>query len=341
MQSLVDHWYGSSAIAAALRPVSWVYRALAAARRAGYALGLLRVTRFNVPVIVVGNITVGGTGKTPLVIWMVNRLKRAGYSPGVVARGYRGGARHWPQQVRPDSDPVAVGDEAVLLARHCGCPVSVGPDRVAAVDAMLEYHNCDVIISDDGLQHYALGRDVEIVVVDGVRRFGNGYCLPAGPLREPVRRSRSADFVVVNGGSAFRREYPMHLQATALRNVRDERISHTAEAFPQRQVHAVAGTGHPGRFFQLLKQLGFSAVEHPFPDHHRFVPDDLVFDDDRPVVMTEKDAVKCRRFCADNCWYLAVEAHPDERLEARLLARLGELARAAGHGIPASTDKGG
>ena len=164
-------------------------------QRAAYAFGMLRVTRFNVPVVVVGNVTVGGTGKTPLVIWLANRLRQEGYSPGIVARGYRGAARHWPQQVRPDSDPFAVGDEAVVLARRCRCPVSVGPDRVAAVDALLQYHDCDVIISDDGLQHYALGRDVEIVVVDGVRRFGNGYCLPAGPLREPAKRVRSADFV--------------------------------------------------------------------------------------------------------------------------------------------------
>lgn len=338
MRSFVEHWYGPSAVAAALRPVSWIYRLLVAVRRAAYVLGALRVTQFNVPVIVVGNITVGGTGKTPLVIWLANRLRREGYSPGVVARGYRGTARHWPQQVRPDSDPVTVGDEAVVLARRCRCPVAVGPDRVAAVDAMLEYHGCDVIVCDDGLQHYALGRDLEIVVIDGVRRFGNGYCLPAGPLREPVTRLRSVDFIAVNGGSSLRREYPMRLQVGEVRNLRDERISYPPQEFPHRQVHAVAGIGRPARFFQQMRQLGFSIVEHPFPDHHRFTPEDVAFDDDLPVVMTEKDAVKCRRFCGADAWYLAVEARPDERMETRLLARINDLTRRTGHREEVSTD---
>jgi tetraacyldisaccharide 4'-kinase len=327
LAALADHWYSRNPLSTALRPLSWLYRLLIAARRGCYSLGLRQITRLKAPVIVVGNVTVGGTGKTPFVIWLADTLAREGYAPGIVARGYRGRARHWPQQVRPDADPIMVGDEALVLARRCACPVAVGPDRVAAAEALLRYHRCDIIISDDGLQHYALGRDIEIVMIDGVRRFGNGYCLPAGPLREPVKRLEAADFVVVTGGAALRHEYPMTLHATALRNVRRDSLTFAPGQFPHRHIHAVAGIGHPARFFRQLKQLDFGLIEHAFPDHHDFSEQDLAFGDDLPVVMTEKDAVKCRRFCHDNCWYLAVDARPDERLETRLLAMIRDLRR--------------
>lgn len=332
LAALADRWYGRSPLVTMLRPLSWVYRAAGALRRMFYSAGLLRIARLPVPVIVVGNITVGGTGKTPFVVWLAGLLAREGYTPGIVARGYRGQARHWPQQVRPDADPVVVGDEAVLLARRCACPVAVGPDRVAAAEALLQYHGCDVVISDDGLQHYALGRDIEVVMVDGARRFGNGFCLPAGPLREPVKRLAAADFVVVTGGSALRHEYPLTLHAGTIRNVRRESLAYAPEQFPHRRVHAVAGIGHPARFFRQLKQLDLGLIEHPFPDHHDFSEPDLAFGDGLPVLMTEKDAVKCRRFCHDNCWYLTVDAQPDARLEARLLELLGGLRRDPAHG---------
>ncbi len=328
MPSLTDSWNDVNAVSVALRPLSWLFRGAVAARRAAYRSGLLRSRRFDVPVIVVGNITVGGTGKTPLVIWIVELLRREGYRPAIVSRGYRGRARHWPQQVRPDSDPVMVGDEAVVLARRCRCPIAVGPDRAAAVEALLRHSDCDVIVSDDGLQHYGLARDVEIAVIDGTRRFGNGLCLPAGPLREPVSRLDSVDMTVVNSGSALRREYPMTIGALSLRKVRDDEIAYLPAEFPSRDVHAVAGIGHPARFFRQLRQLGFTPVEHPFPDHHDFTAADLEFGDLHPVVMTEKDAVKCRRFCGDDCWYLAVEAQPDPRVGQRLLAMLNRLAPA-------------
>lgn len=327
MAALVDYWYSRNPVASLLRPVSWIYRLLVAARRACYSLGLWQITRLTVPVIVVGNITVGGTGKTPFVIWLAGLLAREGYTPGIIARGYRGQAHHWPQQVRPDADPVMVGDEALVLARRCPCPVAVGPDRVAAAEALLRYHHCDILISDDGLQHHALGRDIEIVMVDGVRRFGNGYCLPAGPLREPVKRLEAADFVVVTGGATLRHEYPLTLHAAAIRNVRRASQSYAPDKFPYKQVHAVAGIGHPARFFRQLRQLDLGIVEHAFADHHAFSAADIAFGDDLPVLMTEKDAVKCRRFCHDNCWYLAVDARPDERLETRLLAMIKQLRR--------------
>ncbi len=341
MRSLTDTWSSVNAVSVALRPLSWLYRAAIAARRTGYATGLLRSRRFDVPVIVVGNITTGGTGKTPLVIWVVELLRAEGYRPAIVSRGYHGRARHWPQQVRPDSDPVMVGDEAVVLARRCRCPIAVGPDRAAAVEALLRHSDCDVIVSDDGLQHYGLARDIEIAVVDGARRFGNGFCLPAGPLREPIARLEKVDFTIVNSGAVMRREYSMTIGALAIRNVRDETIEFRPEDYPARDVHAVAGIGNPARFFRQLAQLGFSAIEHPFPDHHPFRPEDLSFDDARPVLMTEKDAVKCRRFCGDDCWYLAIEARPDPRVGMRLLSMLGKLALAPRRGASASTIKQG
>lgn len=339
MNALTDGWYGNAnGLTVGLRPLSWVYRGLAGLRRAAYRSGLLASRGVGVPVIVVGNITVGGTGKTPLVIWLVEMLRREGFSPAVVSRGYRGRARRWPQQVRPDSDPVMVGDEPVVIARRARCPVAVGPSRVAAAQALLEYNDVDVIVSDDGLQHYALARDIEIAVIDGVRRFGNGYCLPAGPLREPVSRLDKVDFLVVNGGSALRREFPMTMSAGELRNVRHEGTVLAVERFPHRRVHAVAGIGYPERFFRQLKQLGFGIVEHAFPDHHLYTARDLDFGDGLPVVMTEKDAVKCRRFCGEDCWYLPIEAHPHERLESRLLSALRGLRQDDAGGLRATAE---
>ena len=333
MRAITDGWYDARGLTVLLRPLSWLYRGAVALRYAGYRTGALRRHRIAVPVIIVGNITVGGTGKTPLVIWLVELLRGEGYRPGVVSRGYRGRATRWPQQVRPDSDPAMVGDEPVVIARRARCPVAVGPDRVAAAEALLRYNDVDVVVSDDGLQHYALERDIEIVVIDGVRRFGNRYCLPAGPLREPVSRLERADFLVVNGGTALRGEFPLTMQAGELRNVRRDGVAHAPESFPSRHVHAMAGVGHPERFFRQLRQLGFTLVEHPFPDHHAYTASDLAFGDGLPIVMTEKDAVKCRRFCGEDCWYLTIAASPHERLAARVLGALraayGERAGAA------------
>lgn len=338
MKALTDGWYSASGLTVLLRPLSWLYRGIVMLRYAAYRTGLLRRRQVAVPVIIVGNITVGGTGKTPLVIWLVELLRREGYRPGVVSRGYRGRARHWPQQVRPDSDPDMVGDEPVVISRRTQCPVAVGPDRVAAAEALLRYNDVDVVISDDGLQHYALERDIEIVVIDGVRRFGNRLCLPAGPLREPVSRLARADFLVVNGGSALRGEFPMSMQPGRLRSVRNSDVALEPENFPGKHVHAVAGIGNPDRFFRQLRQLGFTLIEHPFPDHHAFRAQDLVFGDDLPVIMTEKDAVKCRRFCGDNCWYLPIEANPHERLASRVLGVLREAGRRRAAGMAAPSD---
>lgn len=323
MKSLQAHWYSPRA-PVWLLPLEGVFRVLAALRRAAYSRGLLRSQKLAVPVVVVGNISVGGTGKTPLVAWLVKLFQKAGYHPGIVSRGYGGQAQRWPQQVRADSNPDLVGDETVMLAQRCGCPIAAGPDRVAAARALLQHARCDVIISDDGLQHYALQRDIEIAVVDGERRFGNGHCLPAGPLREPISRLGQVDFVVANG-AASRGEFAMRLAARGLRAVADDSQPRDFVELAGQRVHAVAGIGHPQRFFQLLRAQGLMPVEHPFPDHHRYVAGDLAFGDDLPIVMTEKDAVKCRPFAGAQMWYVPVEAHLPEALALRLLQMLKQL----------------
>jgi tetraacyldisaccharide 4'-kinase len=306
------YWYNSSPVSIFLLPLSWLFCAVAILRRWSYGMGLLKVHRLPVPVVVVGNISVGGTGKTPLVAWLVAYLKQQGYRPGIVSRGYGGGANHWPQQVRPDSDPRMVGDEAILLARRSNCPMSVGPDRVAAANALLEYTDCDFIVSDDGMQHYALGRDMEIAVVDGVRRFGNGHCLPAGPLREPQSRLKTVDMVITNGVAGVR-EYSMKLEPDMLWNLPSPQVHKPLSAFRGKTVHAVAGIGNPQRFFTQLGESGIDVIEHPFPDHHPFKAADIQFDDGLPVLMTEKDAVKCFDFAQERHWCVPVQAQIDDR----------------------------
>jgi len=323
MNRLESLWYRRSPWLIVLMPASLLYCGLGRLRRLLYRTGLLARHRLPVPVVIVGNLTAGGTGKTPLVTWLVHFLSASGYRPGVIARGYKGRAHHWPQPVGADSDPRSVGDEAVLLAGRCGCPVIVGPDRVAAARALLERGECDVIIADDGLQHYALDRDIEIVVVDGERRFGNGYCLPAGPLRESTGRLSEVELVVVNGAGGPG-EYPMTMRAENAISLEPGIAPRGLAGFGRQSVHAVAGIGNPGRFFASLRQAGMKLQEHVFPDHHDYVETDLDFGDERPVVMTEKDAVKCRNFGLRNSWYIPVTIEMPAEFGARvheLLAR--------------------
>ncbi|GMR07655.1 MAG: tetraacyldisaccharide 4'-kinase [Gammaproteobacteria bacterium] len=320
-----DMWYHGRYrfVMVLLYPFSLLYRAIVYLRRSAYALGLLDTQRLSVPVIVVGNLTVGGTGKTPLVIWIVDFLKKAGYSPCILSRGYKGMKTRFPQQVRPDSDPMTVGDEAILLAEHCQCPVGVSPDRAKSGFALLEHEKCDVIISDDGLQHYKMERDIEIAVVDGVRRFGNRQMLPAGPLREPVGRIGLVDMVVANGISD-RHEFSMKIVEHNLRSVNDPSRQCEVSDMRGKTVHAVTGIGNAHRFFYHLKKLGMDVLEHEFPDHHPFTQDDIMFDDDHDVIMTEKDAVKCRYFSSDPHWYMPIDVELHDAFGIRLLALLKE-----------------
>jgi tetraacyldisaccharide 4'-kinase len=322
MRGLDSLWYTRNFFACLLSPLSALYGVLAALRRAAYRFGLKRVTRLPVPVIIVGNITVGGTGKTPLTIWLVNFLRQHGYRPGIITRGYRGRTRDWPRVVTSEAKAEEVGDEPLLLARHGGCPVVIDPVRPRGAQHLIDHFGCNVIVSDDGLQHYALARDVEIAVIDGARRFGNGLCLPAGPLREPRSRLACVDAVVTQG-VAEGRELAMQLVPGAFQQITTGQVA-TVSQFHGRAVHAVAGIGHPARFFATLRGLGLEVLEHPFPDHHAFSPADVRFADGLPVIMTEKDAVKCGDFAGDDGWFLSVTATPDPRLGALILKLLKE-----------------
>jgi tetraacyldisaccharide 4'-kinase len=323
---LQTHWYRKSVVSFALLPLSWVYLLLSGLRRSLYRSGVLRRARLSVPVVVVGNITVGGTGKTPLVVWLVKLLRKQGYRPGIVARGYGGHSTHWPLHVSAESDPDQVGDESVLLARNSACPVVVAPDRVLAATKLLDEHDCNIIVSDDGLQHYAMARDVEIAVIDGTRRFGNGYCLPAGPLRESTTRLRNVHARVTNG-TPRAGELGMRLQPVCFRSVSAPGRKRPTGGFAGQQVHALAGIGNPARFFQQLRELEIDPTERALPDHHRYRPQDIEFADDAPVIMTEKDAVKCRSFADQRCWYLEVEAQPDPALANEILRLLKTVRR--------------
>jgi len=314
-------WTGKTGVTQLLRPLTWLFCLITFIRRGLYQLHILKSTRLSVPVMIIGNLTVGGSGKTPLVVYIANRLKAAGYRPGIISRGYGGKAKHWPQQVRADSDPVVVGDEPVLIARRTQCPMAVGPNRVEAAQALLKYENCDIVISDDGLQHYALCRDLEIVVIDGVRRFGNGYCLPAGPLREPVKRLDNVDFIVTNG-AALKNEYNMQYQGKTLINLLDSKLRRNLDEFKDQKIHAVAAIGNPDKFYRTLKDAKLEFEAHYFSDHHAFKPNDVAFGDNDPILMTEKDAVKCQRFATDNMWYLPIEAKLSNTFEMQLLNKI-------------------
>lgn len=316
-------WYGQRPIALLFIPLSWVFSLIVKIRLLCYKKGWLKVTRVSVPVIVVGNITVGGTGKTPLVIWIAQLLLKAGYRPGVISRGYGGIASSWPQQVREDSDPRVVGDEAKILAKRTGCPVAVGPDRPKSAQALIDHYQCDVIISDDGLQHYALCRDIEIAIVDGERRYGNRYLLPAGPLREPVERLKEVDLVVCNG-LAHAHEFALKVEGDEAINVLDETRVKPLTAFQMASIQAVAGLGNPTRFFSHLKKFDLKIEPHVFPDHYEFTQKDLEFNASQTVMMTEKDAVKCTQFANHNCWYVPIRAQMTENFGLELLTLLKE-----------------
>lgn len=302
---LQEIWYGRRTPSLVLRALSVLFASISGLRRRLYATGLLPRVRLPVPVIVVGNITTGGTGKTPLTIALVEALRECGFKPGVVSRGYGGSARE-PVLLDANTLPELAGDEACLIHRATSAPVAVGRNRGAAARLLLGKGDVDVIVADDGLQHYRLHRDVEICVIDGERRFGNGCLLPAGPLREPLTRLASVDFRVCNGGQPQAGEVPMRLVGDAAASLSDPAHKRPLRDFAGRRVHAVAGIGNPQRFFAQLRAAGIDIVEHAFADHHAFTVADLVFGDDALVLMTEKDAVKCAAFAQPHWWSVPV-----------------------------------
>jgi tetraacyldisaccharide 4'-kinase len=305
-----DIWYKDAFLGILLLPFAYVFSDIVRIRRFLYRKGILKSHSLSVPVVVVGNITVGGTGKTPLIIWLVELLKNAGYKPGIISRGYDGKSEAWPQLVTENSDVLSVGDEALLIAKQTRLPLVIDPSRVVAATKLLAEFDCNVILSDDGLQHYQLNRDIEIAVIDGERRFGNGYCLPAGPLREPIERLGSVNFVVVNGEKYAGHEFSMQLIGDmAVNLLTGERKP--LRTFQAMDCHALAGIGNPERFFKLLESAGLSCISHSFPDHYLFEQNDIDFGDNKPILMTEKDAVKCSQFAGQQHWFVPVKAVPE------------------------------
>jgi tetraacyldisaccharide 4'-kinase len=318
------HWYRLSALSLALWPASLVFRLLVALRRLAYRSGALPAVSLPVPVIVVGNIVVGGTGKTPLVLWLASRLRRCGWRPGILSRGYRGGAAA-PMAVAASSPVSLVGDEPLLLARHGACPVWVGRDRVkAALELLAAHPECNVLILDDGLQHYRLARDIEIAVEDA-RGEGNGLLLPAGPLREPA--SRRVDAWIANSAppGIHSPTFRMDLRGDTFCSLAAPHTRLAAAAFARKKLHAVAGIGNPKRFFEHLAQLGLASVNHAFPDHHAYTASELDFGDCDALLMTEKDAVKCETFAREHWYALQVEAELAPAFFDLILAKLNGL----------------
>lgn len=314
----LDIWYKDAFLGILLLPLAYIFSDIVRFRRFCYLRGFKKSEKLPVPVIVVGNITLGGTGKTPLVIWLANLLKNSGYKPGIISRGYGGHSDTWPLVVNTTSDVKQVGDEPLLIAAKTRLPVVVDPSRIAAAKKLLAEFDCNVVISDDGLQHYLLKRDIEIAVIDGERRFGNGYCLPAGPLREPVDRLSSVDFVVVNGEKYADHEFSMLLTGDSAVNMKSGEQKSLQE-FTHEECHALAGIGNPDRFFKMLESKGLSCMTHSFPDHYQFEPGDIDFGDNKPVLMTEKDAVKCTQFASPRHWVVPVKAQLEQRFQHEIL----------------------
>lgn len=317
---LMRHWYANPSPPWALRLLSWLFRGAVWVRR-HWLLARAKPGALTLPVVVIGNITVGGSGKTPLVIWLAEHLREWGWHPGIVSRGYGGRPQTSPRLISNESSPIEFGDEPVMIADRLRCPVVIGIDRLAAAQALQRLGTVDIILSDDGLQHYRLPRQVEIAVVDASLGLGNECCLPAGPLREPASRLATVHAVMVNGsGWKYPGALAMRLEGARAFQL-NGKASRALGEFSGMTVHAVAGIGNPTRFFSALSRLGLKLVMHPFPDHHPFQASDLQFGDTHPVLMTEKDAIKCRAFSDDRCWVVPV----NPEISAADTARVKEL----------------
>lgn len=320
-------WSGESPLWLLLLPLSWLYGLVSGCIRLSYRLGIKKAWRSPVPVVVVGNLTAGGNGKTPVAIWLVEQLQKQGIKVGVVSRGYGGKAKHYPLILTNETTTAQAGDEPVLIYQRTGAPVAVSPERSDAVKALLATHSPQIIITDDGLQHYRLARDVEIVVIDGVRRFGNGWWLPAGPMRERASRLKSVDAVIVNGGVPRESEIPMQLLPGLAVNLLTGEQRNVASLSG---IVAMAGIGHPPRFFATLEQCGAHPLKTvALADHQALTAESVeaLADENQSLVMTEKDAVKCRSFARDNWWYLPVDAVFDDQRASQLIQQLVSLTR--------------
>jgi len=308
---LLKAWYEGHPALTLLRPLESLYRRIVARKRARFVAGEGDIYQSPVPVVVVGNITVGGTGKTPLILWLIEHCRRSGVRVGVVSRGYGAKPPRLPWRVEASHSADVAGDEPLLIVQRCGVPLMIDPDRSRAVKALLASEPLDLILSDDGLQHYRLARDLELVLIDAARGLGNRHCLPAGPLREPVERLQSVDALLYNGAGSDRDDgFAFRLQPTALINLQTGERRSVEYFAPGQRVHAVAGIGNPQRFFNTLETLHWQPIPHAFADHAPYSAEVLNFTPSLPLVMTEKDAVKCRAFARPDWWYLAVDALP-------------------------------
>jgi len=316
MKSIEHYWYHQNLVSWLLLPLAGLYCLLISLRIKLYQLGWLKSYRAPIPVIVVGNLTVGGTDKTPLIIWLTRWLKSQGLRPGIISRGYGSKAGYYPYEIKSFSTAEETGDEPLLLQNRTGVPVVIGPDRQADIEKLLAEHDCNIILSDDGLQHYRLQRDIEIAIVDGTRGFGNGFCLPSGPLREPVTRLNRVDMIMVNGGGDNQLAFKVIPGEVYSVGGSCEQLQ--LDAFAGQKVHAVAGIGNPQRFFDLLQQHQVEIIPHVFRDHHQYHEYELDFADELPVLMTEKDAVKCRRMQLKNLWYLDIDIQLSDIAKQRL-----------------------
>lgn len=336
---LLQAWYQGHPLLILLRPLEALYRLVVKRRRAAFLAGAGTIYRAPVPVIVVGNITLGGTGKTPLILWLIEHCRRCGLRVGVVSRGYGASPPSFPWRVQADQSAAVCGDEPLLIVKRCGVALVIDPDRAAAVRELLKQESLDLILCDDGLQHYRLARDLELVLIDAGRGLGNRRCLPAGPLREPAERLQSVDALLYNGNLRDSVDgYGFCLQPTALVNLRSGESSGLAHFPPGQALHALAGIGNPQRFFSTLKQLNWAPIEHAFADHARYTAADLHFEPLLPLVMTEKDAVKCQTFAAPDWWYLAVDAQPSPAFVYWFDQQLKRLL--PGHAHPQGTPDG-
>ena len=308
-ERLLQAWYAGHPLLVLLRPLEWLYRWVVGRRRKAFVAGKGQIYRAPVPVIVVGNITLGGTGKTPLILWLIEHCRTRGLRVGVVSRGYGAAPPTFPWRVQAEHTAAISGDEPLLIVQRSGVPLMIDPDRGQAVRALLASESLDLILCDDGLQHYRLARDLELVLVDAARGLGNARCLPAGPLREPAERLQSVDAVLYNGASADNAgAYAMQLQPGRLVNLLSG-DSVALDYFPAGQaMHAFAGIGNPQRFFNTLEGLNWQPIAHAFADHALYTAQELQFEPALPLLMTEKDAVKCRAFAQPDWWYLPVDA---------------------------------
>jgi tetraacyldisaccharide 4'-kinase len=341
MKGLPHYWQSINVISLLLSPLSALFCLLVSIRRYLYRHGFFKTFTADIPVIVVGNIYIGGNGKTPLVIWLAEQLKQHGYKPAIVSRGYGAASKKkcpepWPRMVSMAKNLHWFGDEPVLIHQATKCPVVIDPIRSRAIKKVQTETDCNIIISDDGLQHYAMNRLIEINITDARRLYGNGLCLPAGPLRESQQRLKSVDFIIYNISQAsdifhaddnaqahklFTMDYRFD-ELKALQTGSKQDASVTLSNFKGKIVHAVAGIGEPGNFFRLLRNNGLQVIEHAFADHYEYRAEDLRFDSQHPILMTEKDAVKCRQFPLTDAWYLPIKAAVQPQLIEQIISRL-------------------